>query len=240
MEFLKKLRPPVSFNKRFLGIARASPKPSSSTVQPKPIIQFRPLGLPLNLFIIYVTSSINSIIVLLLSLLDLGYLSIWTIPPVSFFTIVSHFAFLFLVHAPRSESAPSYFSTVIVCVYILAAAWFIASIAALVVAGLADKWKWNLDVLDDSGGAATVGSQIAQVLFSWVEIGLLVAFGFIGHRQVIDEGEPESWRPPIQEQDKSIVGLSTVVFDSRENQAGEEANTKHTKQVRANSSPNVL
>ncbi|KAF5364048.1 hypothetical protein D9756_000353 [Leucocoprinus leucothites] len=231
MEILRKSRLPIFLSKPFSALARLKTIKSASDGAPhsKPTSQPTPLGLPLNLFVIYVVSSINSLILLLLSLLDLGYLSLWTIPPVSCFTLISHFAFPFLASAPRHGSAPSYFSTTIVCVYILAVAWFVASIAALVVAGMADKWEWNLDVLDQSGGAATVGTQIVQVLFSWIEVGLLVTFGVKGHRRIINKGEPESWRPPIPEQDKSMVGLSTVVFDSRKPNGGEDEGMKETK-----------
>lgn len=103
-------------------------------------------------------------------------------------------------------------------------AWFVAAVAALVVAAMGNKWKWNLDVVEECGAAATAGSQAVQVLFSWIEVGLLVTFGVKAHRRVIDRGEPESWRPPIPDQAK--VGQSTVVFDSNEPNGGEDETMK--------------
>jgi hypothetical protein len=165
---------------------------------------------------------------LLLSLLDLGYLSFWTIPPVAVTTLLSHFIFPFLAYAPRPESSPSYFSTVIVCVYTLPIAWFIASVSAFTVVAMENRWEWKLDAVKAAGGAATQGAQNVQVLFSWVEVGLLLMFEVKAHRRLNIEGEPESWRPPIPEipeQDKSMVGPSTVMFDAR------EPNGREDKQV---------
>jgi len=151
----------------------------------------------------------------------LGYLSLWLIPPLSFFTLVSHAAFPFLARATRTESLPSYFSTVIVCVYILAIAWFVAFVAALVIAAIKDRWKWNIGVVEDSGGAAVVGTQVAQIVLSCLEVGLLGTFATRAHQQVASEGEPESWRPAVLESDKAIIGLSTVKFNSGEDSHGE-------------------
>lgn len=214
MEYLKKVRL-SPFPASFSGLVRSSIKTLSfPCIKGKQGIA--PLGLPPVLFIPYVFSSFTSLVLLLLSLLDLGYLSLWLIPPLSLFTLLSHAAFPILARTPRTQAAPSYFSTIIVCVYILATAWFIAFIAVLVIAAIKDRWKWNLKMIEDSGGAATMGTQVAQIVLSCLEVGLLVTFTVKAHRRIIDNGEPESWRPPAPEEDKTIIGLSTVMFDSGE------------------------
>lgn len=215
MEYLKKLRLPTC-SRSLSGLLGSLSFPG-----PKLKAGIAPLGLPLLLFILYVSSSFTSLLLLLLSLLDLGYLSLWLIPPLSIFTLVSHAAFPFLARAPRTEAAPSYFSTLVVCAYVLAIAWFIAFVAALAVAAMKGRWRWSLQVVEDSGGAATIGTQAAQVVLSCLEVGLLVTFAVKAHRRVIYSGEPESWRPPIPEQDKAIIGLSTVMFDSMEGNRGD-------------------
>ncbi|KAF9452993.1 hypothetical protein P691DRAFT_116449 [Macrolepiota fuliginosa MF-IS2] len=212
MEHLKKARllSSTTFSGPIRSIIQAIPL--SALKSKAKITSF---GLPLLLFILYALSGFISLVLLTLSLLDLGYLSLWVIPPLSLFTVVAHAIFPFLARIPRTATFPSYFSTLVICVYILAIAWFVAFVAALVIAAMKEHWRWDLEVIKDSGSVATRGSQIVQVVLSCLECGLLGAFGVWGHRRVLDTGEPEFWRPPLPEEDKTIVGLSTVVFDSR-------------------------
>ncbi len=227
MEYLKKFRLPT-VQHASSGLPKLSIK-SFSFANFKAKLGPTPLGLPFSFFLLYLFSGITSFVLLLLSLLDLGYLSLWLIPPLSFFTLISQVAFALLARATRTEGLPSYFSTVVVYSYILAIAWFVAFIAALVIAAIKDRWKWSIEVVEESGGAAVVGTQVAQIVLSCLEVGLLGTFATKAHRQVISQGEPETWRPAVPEPDKTIIGLSTVKIESGEGNHGE------TKQVRSSS-----
>ncbi|KAF8742485.1 hypothetical protein AX14_004346 [Amanita brunnescens Koide BX004] len=153
------------------------------------------LPLPLPLFILTVISLTFSWLLLVLSMLDLGYLSMWMNPTMAFLTVGYHLAVLLLSRTKRTAKDPTYFSTTVVCAYLFGIAWFVAFIITNVVLTVKDDRFINLADVKNMRLPASVGSQRAQVIFTLFEAVILEAFAIKGHLIIRESGDPEDWRP---------------------------------------------
>ncbi|KAJ7498709.1 hypothetical protein FB451DRAFT_7293 [Mycena latifolia] len=164
------------------------------------ILTLRSVPLPKSIFILTCASSVASSILLVVSMLDLGLLSLWINPCASLFTLVYNISTLILAHRKRRIDTPSYFSTCIVCAYILAVLWLVAfSVTTMVLV----SWKGNYkpEVLHQQQGLpVTVHTQRLQCFLAGVELFTLGGIAVKGHL-IAREGDPKSWRP-MYEDDK--------------------------------------
>ncbi|PFH51379.1 hypothetical protein AMATHDRAFT_142628 [Amanita thiersii Skay4041] len=171
------------------------PSPIKSATPPPPRSS---LPLPLPLFFLTCLSLAGSWVLLVLSLLDLGYLSMWMCPLMSLFTILYHLGVLILSRAKRSASEPTYFSTVIVLAYLFGVVWFAAFILTNVIIAVKSDYIFSLEDVKSMGLPATAGTQGAQVFFALFEAIILEAFAIKAHLMLRKTGDPEDWRPKVQ------------------------------------------
>ncbi|KAK2466086.1 hypothetical protein APHAL10511_001728 [Amanita phalloides] len=155
----------------------------------------RNLPLPLSLFVLTIISFTFACILLVLSMLDLGYLSMWMNPVMALLTVFYHGAVLLLSRRKRTASDPTYFSTVIVCAYLFGLAWFVAFVLTNVVIAIKGDRFFSLEDIKGMGLPASIGSQRAQVIFSLLEAVVLEAYAIKGHLIIRESGDPEDWRP---------------------------------------------
>ncbi|KAF8351605.1 hypothetical protein F5887DRAFT_938297 [Amanita rubescens] len=151
------------------------------------------LPLPLPLFILTIISLTFSWLLVVLSMLDLGYLSMWMNPTMSFLT-----------RKKRTTKDPTYFSTIIVCAYLFGIVWFVAFIITNVILASNNDRFYNLGDVKKMGLPASVGSQRAQVIFALFETVVLEAFAIKGHLIIKETGDPEDWRPKVHQ--------STIIY----------------------------
>ncbi|KAF8631554.1 hypothetical protein AX15_002308 [Amanita polypyramis BW_CC] len=153
------------------------------------------LPLPLPLFILMFISFTLAWILLVLSMLDLGYLSMWMNPVMSLLTIIYHLAVLLLSRTKRTVKDPTYFSTVVVCAYLFGIVWFVAFILTNIAIVVRDDRFFSLEDIKRLGLPASVGSQRAQVILTLLEAVVLEAYAIKGHLIIRERGDPEDWRP---------------------------------------------
>ena len=156
------------------------------------------LPLPLPLFILTIISLTFSWLLVVLSMLDLGYLSMWMNPTMSFLTVAYHLSVLVLSRKKRTTKDPTYFSTIIVCAYLFGIVWFVAFIITNVILASNNDRFYNLADVKKMGLPASVGSQRAQVIFALFETVVLEAFAIKGHLIIKETGDPEDWRPKVR------------------------------------------
>ncbi|KAJ6598846.1 hypothetical protein DFH09DRAFT_16681 [Mycena vulgaris] len=155
------------------------------------------IPLPKSIFILTCISIIASVILLVISMLDLGLLSLWINPCASLFTAVYNISILVLARRKRRIDAPSYFSTCIICAYILAVMWLVAFATTMVLV-----WKGNYrpEVLYRQHGLpVTVHTQRLQCFLAGVELFVLGGIAVKGHLIARKEGDPKSWRPTYED-----------------------------------------
>ena len=155
------------------------------------------LPLPLPLFVLTVISLTFSWLLLVLSMLDLGYLSMWMNPTMSFLTVGYHLVVLVLSRMKRTTSDPTYFSTIVVCAYLFGIVWFVAFIITNVILTVKNDRFFNLTDVKNMGLPASVGSQRAQVVFALFEAFTMEALAIKGHLIIRESGDPEDWRPRV-------------------------------------------
>ena len=155
------------------------------------------LPLPLPLFVLTVISLTFSWLLVILSMLDLGYLSMWMNPTMSFLTVGYHLIVLVLSRTKRTTSDPTYFSTIVVCAYLFGAVWFAAFIVTNIILMVKSDRFFNLTDVKNMGLPASVGSQRAQVVFTLFEAFTLEALAIKGHLIIRESGDPEDWRPRV-------------------------------------------
>ncbi|KAJ6628872.1 hypothetical protein B0H10DRAFT_101993 [Mycena sp. CBHHK59/15] len=159
------------------------------------VLTLRNVPLPRSIFVLTCISLLSSFILLVVSLLDLGLLSLRINPCLSLFTVIYNTSILVLAQRPRRIDAPSYFSTSIVCAYILALGWIVAfSITTMVLV----SWKgttYQPEFLHHQQGLpVTVNTQRLQCLLTAVESFVLGGMAVKGHLIVREEEDPKSWR----------------------------------------------
>jgi len=125
---------------------------------------------------------------------DLGYLSMWMNPIMAIVTIL--FLVIVLVMSRKKRSKDStYFSTVVVCAYLIGVVWFVAFILTNVIAAVKGDRFFSVAELKGNGLPATVATQRAQVILALLETVVLEAFAIKGHLMIREEGSSEDWKP---------------------------------------------
>lgn len=167
----------------------------------------RSIPLPISLFILTCISLLASFILLVVSLLDLGVLSLWINPCASVFTVIYNTSVLVLAQRKRRIDSPSYFSTCIICAYFLAVLWLVAfSVTTMVLV----SWKENYqpeELHQQTGLPVTVQTQRLQCFLTILELFVLGGITVKGHL-ILRKGDPESWRPMYED---GKVRLAPVV-----------------------------
>lgn len=158
-----------------------------------PHLDQRSIPIPQKIFFLTLASMVGSFVLLLISLLDLGILSLWVNPPLAFITLIYHAAVLLLSQKKRSPESPSYFSTVTFCAYIIAVVWLVAFIITVVVLAVY-KNDYTPDGLRRHGLPVSDHTQRLQVFLTLYEFILVCGIGLTGHLMIIAEGDPETWR----------------------------------------------
>lgn len=152
-----------------------------------------PLPLPRSLFLFTCASLFGAWLLLIISILDLGYLSMWLNPPASVFTILYHIGVLLVSRRKRAADAPSYFSTTIFSAYLMSIVWLVAFILTIVV--LASNRYYSVEDLQHQGLPVTVHSQRVQVVLTLYEMLVVGGMAVKGHSIVEREGpDPFEWR----------------------------------------------
>jgi hypothetical protein len=159
------------------------------------------------MFYLTLASTLLLFILLPVSLLDLGVLSLWITPPMAIFTMGYHIATLVIARRKRTPGHTSYFSTVVLFAFVLGIGWFVAFLGTAVIAG---QWKgdYTIEKLRKKGLATTVDAQRLQIVFTLIELALVLAIGIRGFKLASKEGHtPDSWRPVTPGQE-SVPGLA--------------------------------
>ncbi|KAK0205717.1 hypothetical protein IW262DRAFT_1453444 [Armillaria fumosa] len=169
---------------------------------PKP-----PFHIPTAMFYLTCVSLVNTLLVLAFSLLDYGVLSLWINPAACVITILFHCSVIALSRQRRDIENPSYFSTIVVCTYLLALVWF-SSMVITVVVFLSYNGDFTVDGLRRYGLHVSVLTQKLQCVLAAIEFLLMAGIGVNGHLLARNEGDPASWRPPA---DAKIVHQPVVI-----------------------------
>jgi len=153
------------------------------------------LPLPLPLFVLACIAIALSLAMFIISMFDLGYLSMWMNPIMAIVTIL--FLVVLLVMSPKKRSSrdSTYFSTVVVCAYLIGIVWFVAFILTNIIAAVKSDRFFSVAELRGNGLPATVGTQRAQVILALLETVVLEAFAIKGHLTIREDGDPEDWKP---------------------------------------------
>jgi hypothetical protein len=158
---------------------------------PHPIKQ-NAISMPRSLFYLSTSSIVISFILLIVSLLDLGYFSLWLTPPVSLVTLMYFAGVLILSRMERTEEDPTYFSTVVLVGYFITLIWLVAFILTIIVFA---AYPHIVEALHQQGlHTVTVGLQRFECILCITNLGLVGGFTARSHIIAMVDGEPENWR----------------------------------------------
>lgn len=158
---------------------------------PHPIKQ-NAVTIPRSLFYLSTSSIVISLILLIVSLLDLGYFSLWMTPPVSLVTLMYFAGVLILSRMERTEEDPTYFSTVVLIGYLMTLLWLIAFILTIVVFA---AYPHIVEALRQQGlHTVTAGLQRFECILCITNLGLVGGFTARSHTIAMVDGQPENWR----------------------------------------------
>jgi len=164
---------------------------SRATTFPHPIKEDA-ITIPRSLFYLSTSSLVISFILLIVSLLDLGYCSLWLTPPVCVLTLIYFSGVLLISRKERTDEEPSYFSTVVLLGYLMTLLWLIAFILTIVVFA---AYPHMVDALRQNGlQTVSVGLQRFECLLCITNLGLVGGFTARSHVLSVVNGEPENWR----------------------------------------------
>jgi len=159
------------------------------------VIQKPPVPLPRALFYLSISSTVVAFILLPVSLLDLGILSLYVNPPVTIFTILYHGFVLVVSQRPRKADHPTYYSTIVLFAFLLDVAWLIAFVSTTIVLAAYRHGIYDVARLSRDGLPANIHTQRLQVFLTFVEVLLTGGMAVKGYMIAAEEGEPDSWRP---------------------------------------------
>ena len=125
-------------------------------------------SLPRSIFLFTCASLLGSCVLLIISMLDLGYLSMWVNPCASIITIIYHICVILISRRKRVPNAPSYFSTAIFSAYLLVIVWITAFILTTVV--LVSSHGNAFRALGLQQGPASVYTHRAQIALTLYEL----------------------------------------------------------------------
>ncbi|KAJ7490364.1 hypothetical protein B0H11DRAFT_2010235 [Mycena galericulata] len=179
------------------------------------VLIFRSMPLSRYLFILTCISLLASFTLLVVSLLDLGVLSLWVNPCASLFTVIYNVSMLVLAQRKRRIDAPSYFLTCIICAYFLALLWLAAfSVTTMVLV----SWKgyYQPEILHQQQGLpVTVQTQRLQCFLAGFELLVMGGISVKGHLILRREGDPKSWRPMDEDEKVRINALACILYPTQ-------------------------
>jgi hypothetical protein len=162
-----------------------------------------------SIFILTCISLFTSFILLVVSMLDFGVLSLWMNPCASLFTVIYNISILVLAQRKRRLDAPSYFSTCVICAYFLAVLW-LGAFSVTTVVLISWKGQFQPEVLHQQGLPVTVHTQRVQCVLAGVELFMLGGIAVKSHLILRQEGpNPKSWRPMYENDKIEIQSAST-------------------------------
>jgi hypothetical protein len=133
--------------------------------------------------ILTIMSFVGSILVFVLSMLDLGFASLWTNPVISPLTIIYHIVILVLQakdNRSRASASPQYPTAKVgsvVIAYLLACAWLVPVFTLVFMGGL-----WGDFLPDTKPQAANKTTVSFQLIFTVVECLLVLAIAAVSTR----------------------------------------------------------
>ncbi|KAH7879661.1 uncharacterized protein C8R40DRAFT_1082747, partial [Lentinula edodes] len=151
------------------------------------------ITIPRSLLYIIVSSIFISFLLLIFSLLDLGYFSLWLTPALCLFTLLYFTGVYVLSRMERRIEEPTYFPMVVFVGYIMTIIWLVSFILTVVVFA---AYPHMVDVLRQQG------LHIASV-------------GLQSHVIAMEEGDPENWRILIGKTQNLAANVSLAISPSR-------------------------
>lgn len=172
------------------------------------IVQDAVTTIPRSLFYLTCSALIVTFILLLVSLLDLGYCSLWLTPPLCVLTLIYFIGVLIVSRMQRTVEKPTYFPTVVFVGYIMTSLWLIASILTIVVFAV---YPHMVDALKQQGlHSVTVGLQRFECFLCLVDFGIIGGFTLRSHVIAMEEGDPENWRVLVEKNETPNPAASRV------------------------------
>ncbi|GLB34006.1 hypothetical protein LshimejAT787_0108900 [Lyophyllum shimeji] len=168
-----------------------------------------PLPIPRSMILFTCASMPGACVLLIVSMLDLGYLSMRLNPCVSIYTLLYHIGVILISRRKRTPAAPSYFSTAVFSGYLLALVWLVALILTILVLASGHMPYYQVAWLRQQGLPVTVHSQRVQVFLVLYETAMVGGMAFKGHSIVHNEGpDPHDWRYAEFEKsdEESVIG----------------------------------
>ncbi|KAF5387627.1 hypothetical protein D9615_000578 [Tricholomella constricta] len=154
-----------------------------------------PLPIPRSIVLFTCASMPGACALLIVSMLDLGYLSMRLNPCISVYTLLYHIGVILIGRRKRTPEAPSYFSTAIFSGYLLTVVWLVALILTIVVLASGHMPYHQVAWLRQQGLPVTVHSQRVQVFLTLYETLMVGGMTLKGHSIVHNEGpDPHDWR----------------------------------------------
>ncbi|KAG6833950.1 hypothetical protein H0H87_007961 [Tephrocybe sp. NHM501043] len=156
-----------------------------------------PLPVPRSIIFFTCASVLGALALLIISMLDLGYLSMRLNPCISTYTLLYHLGVVLIGRRKRTPDAPSYFSTVVFLGYLLAVVWVVAFILTVVVLaqGQGHLPYYHVAWLKQQGLPINVHTQRVQLFLTFYETMIVGATTLRGHSIVHSEGpDPHDWR----------------------------------------------
>lgn len=185
---------------------------SISAAFPHPVKQDE-ITIPRSLLYIIVSSIFISFLLLIVSLLDLGYCSLWLTPPLCLFTLLYFTGVLVLSRMERTIEEPTYFPTVVFVGYIMTIIWLVSFILTVIVFA---AYPHMVDALRQQGlHTASVGLQRFQCLLCMTNLGLVGGFTARSHVIAMEEGDPENWRILIEKTQNPAANVSAILIFSK-------------------------
>lgn len=156
------------------------------------LIEQDKITIPRSLFYLSTSSILVSFFLLIVSLLDLGYCSLWLTPPACIFTLIYFVGVLYVSQMERTSEDPTYFPTVVFVGYLMTLIWLIAFILTIVVFA---AYPHMVEALEQRGlHTVAVGLQRFQCILCITNLSLVGGFTARSHVIAMEEGDPENWR----------------------------------------------
>jgi len=172
-----------------------------------------PLPIPRSIVLFTCASILGACLLLIISMLDFGYLSMRLNPCVSVYTLVYHIGVILIGRRKRTPDKPSYFSTTVFSGYLLAIVWLVALILTIVVLALGHMPHmpyYQVAWLRQQGLPVTVHSQRVQVFLTIYQTLVVGGMALKGHSIVHNEGpDPHDWRYAVRMKDdiESVIDM---------------------------------
>jgi len=154
--------------------------------------------LPRSWFFFTCASLLGATALLIISMLDLGYLSMHLNPCVSLYTLLYHVGVILIARQRLNPDAPSYFSTAIFTGYLMAIVWMVAFVLTIVKLASSRNERGEypeIAFLRQNGLPVHVWTQRVQVVLTLYELVMVGGMAARGHGMVKVHGpDPPDWR----------------------------------------------